>query len=260
MSFLQIRGIIYILYCIGARKAGTRALLTFLNRHTDIMAAKDEVHYFDRDENYSLGTDWYRRQMPFSFPGQITIEKSPAYFHEEVVPGRMHSFNSSLKLLLIVRDPVERAISDYYQLYLKARSRGKNSKRFEDHVLDRDGDINSDYDVLQRSMYSKHIKRWLKFYGLRQIHIVHGEAFIKNPSEELQKVEKFLGLDNQLTSDKFFFNSTKGFYCFQQTAHDVKQQKCLGEDKGRTHPYVDPHVIKKLHRFVFIQINPFPFE
>lgn len=48
--------------------------------HPRIQKAGGEVHFFDRDENYLKGLDWYRKKMPHSFRGQITIEKSPSYF------------------------------------------------------------------------------------------------------------------------------------------------------------------------------------
>lgn len=45
-----------------------------------VQKAAGEVHFFDRDVNYNKGLEWYRMQMPHSYPGQITIEKSPSYF------------------------------------------------------------------------------------------------------------------------------------------------------------------------------------
>lgn len=65
---------------IGVRKCGTRALLEMLYLHPMVQKANGEVHFFDRDENYALGLDWYKSKMPMSFKGQITIEKSPSYF------------------------------------------------------------------------------------------------------------------------------------------------------------------------------------
>lgn len=65
---------------IGVRKCGTRALLEMLFLHPRVQKAAGEVHFFDRDENYYKGLDWYRKKMPHSFRGQITIEKSPSYF------------------------------------------------------------------------------------------------------------------------------------------------------------------------------------
>lgn len=114
---------------IGVRKAGTRALLEFLSLHPDIRIQKQELHFFDDDQTYSLGLDWYRRRMPYTSSGQLTIEKTPGYFVGEDVPQRVRAMNVSVKLLVIVRDPVERAISDYAQLHAARLRRGKYHAR-----------------------------------------------------------------------------------------------------------------------------------
>lgn len=101
---------------IGVRKAGTRAVLEYLTLNDRIRKADNEVHFFDNDERYALGLDYYRTQMPFTTRGQIGIEKSPAYFVTSTVPERIRTMNASIKLILIVRDPVTRLISDYTQL------------------------------------------------------------------------------------------------------------------------------------------------
>lgn len=48
--------------------------------HPMVQKAAGEVHFFDRDDNYNKGLEWYRMKMPHSYAGQITIEKSPSYF------------------------------------------------------------------------------------------------------------------------------------------------------------------------------------
>uniref|UniRef100_A0A8C5SCE7 Sulfotransferase n=1 Tax=Laticauda laticaudata TaxID=8630 RepID=A0A8C5SCE7_LATLA len=83
---------------IGVRKGGTRALLEMLDVHPNIVVAATEVHFFDWDENYVKGIDWYRSLMPFSYENQITIEKTPGYFTSPQAPERIHDMNSSIKL------------------------------------------------------------------------------------------------------------------------------------------------------------------
>lgn len=101
---------------IGSRKSGTRALLQFLQLNPAIRSAKREVHFFDKSQNYKLGLDWYKDQMPLSLRNETTIEKTPVYFVTNGVPERVKSMNASIKLILIFRDPVIRLISDYSQL------------------------------------------------------------------------------------------------------------------------------------------------
>lgn len=82
---------------IGVRKGGTRALLEMLFLHPRVQKAAGEVHFFDRDDNYSRGLEWYRKKMPHSFPHQVTIEKSPSYFvtpevrHVRLLPRTAHN-------------------------------------------------------------------------------------------------------------------------------------------------------------------------
>lgn len=85
---------------IGVRKCGTRALLEMLYLHPMVQKASGEVHFFDRDENYNKGLEWYRLKMPHSYPGQITIEKSPSYFVTPEVCF-MHLLNYYIQFLSV---------------------------------------------------------------------------------------------------------------------------------------------------------------
>ncbi|XP_049866907.1 heparan sulfate glucosamine 3-O-sulfotransferase 5 [Pectinophora gossypiella] len=244
---------------IGVRKCGTRALLEMLYLHPMVQKASGEVHFFDRDENYALGLEWYRSKMPLSFKGQITIEKSPSYFVTPEVPERVRAMNASVRLLLIVREPVTRAISDYTQL----RSRATPSapappghpvpdavKPFEHLAIAPDGSINIAYRPIAISLYHAYLHRWLEVFPREQILVVNGDQLIEDPVPQLRRIEKFLGLEHKIGRRNFYFNETKGFYCLRNDTTD----KCLRETKGRKHPRVDPAVVTKLRKF-FIQHN-----
>ena len=230
---------------IGVRKAGTRALLQFLDVHPDVIVAGAEIHFFDVEENYSLGIDWYRKRMPFSFPGQVTMEKSPAYFVGESVPERIHKMNESIKLLLIVREPVERTVSDYTQIMMKKKSKNKPFPKFSELVIDpMTKEINRHYPGIRRSIYHRYMERWLQYFNLSQIHIVDGDKFRVDPFSEITKVETFLNLSPRIQPSHFYFNKSKGFYCIKNA-----NIKCLAESKGRQHPDVPVQVLERLREF-----------
>ncbi|NXA48656.1 HS3S1 sulfotransferase, partial [Nothocercus julius] len=229
---------------IGVRKGGTRALLEMLDIHPNIVVAATEVHFFDWDENYVKGIDWYRSLMPFSYGNQITIEKTPGYFTAPQAPERIHDMNSSIKLLLILRDPTERVISDYTQVYYNRVESHKPVQLFEDIVI-KNGALNTKYKAIQRSLYDVHMEKWLKHFNLDQIHIVDGNTLIKDPLPELQKVEKFLNLPSRIMSSNFYFNQTKGFYCIRSDG----RERCLHESKGRPHPVVNNTVLEQLYSY-----------
>ncbi|XP_050304848.1 heparan sulfate glucosamine 3-O-sulfotransferase 1 [Anthonomus grandis grandis] len=236
---------------MGVRKCGTRALLEMLYLHPKVQKAAGEVHFFDRDENYNKGLDWYRMQMPHSYYGQITIEKSPSYFVTPEVPERIRAMNSSIKLLLIVREPVTRAISDYTQLRANAATSPPTAlptatpKSFEQLVLHSNGSVNEGYRPLAISAYHHYLHRWLEVFPREQLLVVNGDMLIEDPVPQLQKIERFLGLEPKIGSHNFYFNETKGFFCLRNETSD----RCLRETKGRRHPRVDPHVVSKLRSY-----------
>ncbi|KAK6989797.1 heparan sulfate glucosamine 3-O-sulfotransferase 5 [Biomphalaria glabrata] len=247
---------------IGARKAGTGALLRFINLHPWVVTSRSEPHYFDR--SYWQGLDWYRSRMPPSLPHQVTMEKTPNYFVDRSVPERVHNFDSSIKLILIVRNPIDRAVSDYVQLKYKFYKHNTSGTygSFEERALDKcTGRIIKSYDPIKRSLYSRHLDRWLTYFNKSQILILNGENLKVKPWEEMLKVERFLQLPPKIVRDHFVYNETKGFYCVQTSNavtttttaafQEAKRwsESCLGDTKGREHPKLRPEARKALQEF-----------
>lgn len=229
---------------IGVKKGGTRALLEFLRIHPDIRAPGPEPHFFDR--HYHRGLEWYRNQMPLTIEGQITMEKTPSYFVTKGVPGRIYNMSKDMKLIVVVRDPVTRAISDYTQAASKrAELKPFPEMAFLDNVT---GLVDTSWGAIRIGVYAKHLERWLKYFPLAQMHFVNGEKLISDPAGEVAKVQDFLGLKRVITDKHFYFNSTKGFPCLKKPEGSGNPH-CLGKTKGRTHPEVDRKVIKRLREF-----------
>ena len=229
---------------IGVRKGGTRALIDMLKSHPDVAAAGSEVHFFDRDENFERGVRWYIEQMPHSTRSQITVEKSPSYFVSQRAPGRIRGMSPRMKLILIVRNPVDRTISDYTQLLRKGRRKGS----FEEELFLLSGEINTKFYPLSISTYDIYFEKWLENFQIDQIHLVDGDTLIKNPAGELEKTERFLGIGQFFSQDMFYFNSTKGFYCWkkfdERGTHLVPN--CLGSAKGHALPQLSNYTVQRL--------------
>ena len=230
---------------IGVKKGGTRALTNMLKIHPDICAARTEIHYFDREENFFKGIQWYIDKMPFTKKNQITIEKSPSYFVVDKVPLRISLLSPHVKLFLIVRNPIERLVSDFVQLDSKQVKQNGNRYTFEELVFHSSGEINEHYSPVAVSMYDIHFQKWLKYFNREQIHIVDGDALVENPFPELQKAEKFLGVSTYFHKEMFYFNESKGFYCWKRSGKPT----CLGDGKGRQHPALSDSVRSKLQTF-----------
>jgi [heparan sulfate]-glucosamine 3-sulfotransferase 3 len=184
--------------------------------------------------------------MPPTMLGQLTMEKTPSYFITAAVPARVHKMNPNIKLLLVVRNPVTRAISDYTQAF----SKKKDMKKFEELSF-----VNGSYELVDTSygaikigVYAKYLERWLKFFPLKQFLFISGERLISDPAAEIYRVQDFLNLKRVITEKHFYFNSTKGFPCLLKS-ESRSTPHCLGKTKGRIHPVIDDKAIERLNDF-----------
>ncbi|GFR90372.1 sulfotransferase [Elysia marginata] len=225
----------------GAGKCGTRALIEFLKMHPNIASARAEVHYFD--ENLDKGVEWYRTRMPLSYSNQVTLEKSPSYLWEPRAPEELYKINRDVKLILLVKDPVVRIMSQ------AARMDDAEHRHELLFLTEIDGKktVKNDSNTVAAGLYVEHLKNWLKIFPLEQIHVIEGMQLIRNPYKEIKKVEEFLELPKVLTEANFFLNESRGFYC--PYPFYSRLPECLSEAKGVPHPKLRPEAEKLIYNF-----------
>jgi hypothetical protein len=200
-----------------------------------------------------------RREMPFTYKNQMTMEKTPDYFRKSFVPKRVFNMNRKIKLILIIREPAKRTVSTYYQNYRMRLSFKNNTDHFSSLVFDKNGSILIDDEssnikrkgipLISDSMYVEHLKEWLKYFPLEQILVLNGEEFIKNPYNEVIKVEKFLNLNKFFVPEHYIFDKNKGYYCMNKILFNSTENRCLGKEKGRKHSEIDENALDKLREF-----------
>ncbi|XP_061765034.1 heparan sulfate glucosamine 3-O-sulfotransferase 6 [Nerophis ophidion] len=229
---------------IGVKKGGTRALLEFLRIHPDVRAVGSEPHFFDRF--YDKGLDWYRNLMPRTLDGQITMEKTPSYFITKEAPRRVFAMSRHTKLIVVVRDPVTRAVSDYTQTVSK--SPGLPSFRDLAFRNATTGLIDTAWSAVRIGIYAKHLENWLRYFPLSRFLFVSGERLVTDPAGEMGRVQDFLGLKRVVTDKHFYFNQTKGFPCLKKP-EGSSRPRCLGKSKGRPHPHIPSDVLLRLRDF-----------
>ncbi|XDV13698.1 hypothetical protein PO909_002056 [Leuciscus waleckii] len=123
--------------------------------------------------------------MPKTLEGQLTMEKTPSYFVTKEVPGRIHAMSKDTKLIVVVRDPVTRAISDYTQ----TRSKKPDIPSFESLTF-RNITVNvidTSWSAVQIGMYARHLEQWLQFFPMSQLLFVSGERLISDPAGEMAR-------------------------------------------------------------------------
>uniref|UniRef100_A0A667Z5X2 Sulfotransferase n=1 Tax=Myripristis murdjan TaxID=586833 RepID=A0A667Z5X2_9TELE len=229
---------------IGVKKGGTRALLEFLRIHPDVRAVGAEPHFFDRF--YDKGLEWYRNLMPRTLDGQITMEKTPSYFVTKEAPGRVCTMNCHTKLIVVVRDPVTRAVSDYTQTL----SKNPGLPSFQSLALKNSstGLIDTTWSAVRIGLYAKHLENWLQHFPLSHFLFVSGERLVSDPAGEMGRVQDFLGLKRVVSDKHFYFNQTKGFPCLKKP-EGSSRPRCLGKSKGRPHPQIPSEVLQRLRDF-----------
>ena len=207
--------------------------------------------------------------MPPSFPNQITIDKSPSYFRNEDTPKRVFKLDKNMKLILIVRDPVLRVVSHFAHLKDdEIKYFGKRNTTLEEEIFNKKGEIivnpskitdKNKYTIakdfrnslISDSLYFVHLKRWLGYFKLSQFLILDGHEFIKNPYNQVKKVENFLGLVPYFKPDHYVFDTQKGFYCVNgKVFNKTRNNLCLNEEKGRTHPVIEESTMDKIKKFL----------
>ena len=198
---------------IGTQKAGTTSLHAYLSQHPQFLRPYEkEVHFFDGGldpsiDNYQKGQAWYRAHFPFRKNGSASrvFEASPLYIFNPLVPGRMFHLLPQARIIAILRNPTDRAISHYFH----EKQRGYESLPIMEALLEEERRLESairlkDYknysfihhSYKSRGHYSEQLERYLKFFPRQQVLILNSEEFFHDQHNILRQVTDFTGVDS----------------------------------------------------------------
>lgn len=172
---------------IGVQKAATSWLFRCLTQHPELRGSKleggdKELNFFNRYHEY--GYDWYESR--FEVGAWKNVEFSVLYFHDRNVPERIRAYNPDARLLLCLRNPVERAISQYRHEIRHGRIDYKPGG-FWDAVA-----RNPSY--VEQGLYASHLERWLEYFDPGRILALDYDEIRRKPEEVLQSTFHFLGV------------------------------------------------------------------
>ena len=182
---------------VGAAKSGTTTLHDLLIQHPEIfLPKKKELHFFDNEINFEKGIETYLKNFEKTnklICGEIT----PSYMFFDKVPERLSSFlGKDLKLVFILRNPIDRAISHYNF----NKSRGFEDLSFEDAIEIESRRINVSekncrrYSYMSRGVYFSQINNFLKYYKKENIHVIIFEDFLIDKKNEMNNLFNFLNI------------------------------------------------------------------
>jgi len=186
-------------FCIGAQKSGTTLLHELLKDIDDVyLPSKKEIHFFDQDLNFEKGLDWYEctyfsNSDKCSAVGEIT----PSYIFIDEVPKRIKDcLGDEIKFILILRNPIERAYSQYIMKYKsKEEIHSFNDALLLENSRTKDDlQNNKQYSYLARGLYSKQISNYLNYFNKEQFLFIEFEDFVKNQDSTLKEICDFLNI------------------------------------------------------------------
>jgi len=193
---------------VGMPRAGTTWIYNCLKEHPEICISRDkEVHFFDF--NFAKGIEYYKSFFEHCGKEKIKGEFTAGYFSEEKTLQRIKEAFPDVKIIVSLRNPVERAFSHY--LYRK-RTRGW-FKKFSD-VLD-----NDPINIISTGFYYKHLLRIYKYFNPEQVLVVIHDESKQNPQKFIQEIFRFLGVNILFKPSSLFqeMNQSKDFrYWFPQ--------------------------------------------
>ena len=190
---------------IGAQKAGTTALYAYLRWHPGITGPSwKEVSFFDR--HWWRGEAWYRGQFPLRPRGRLVGEASPSYLFHPLAPERARVLVPLARLVAVLRDPVDRAYSQYHHEV----ALGREALSFEEALAAEEGRTSGeverliadprafsrawwDHTYAARGLYAQQLERWLAVFPREQLLVVTTDELGERPAETYAAILAFLG-------------------------------------------------------------------
>ena len=198
---------------IGAQKSGTTSLFHYLAQHPQLKASwRKEVHFFDgglspRRDNHARGEHWYRSNFPLvddMTAGDQAFEASPLYLFHPLAPARMAELLPDVRLIAVLRHPVERALSHYFHEVRKGRETlpvMEALEREEDRLAlllekqDYSHPVFTHFSYKSRGHYAQQIRRYHEYFPPENLLVLGSEAFFGDPHAALARIFDFVGVD-----------------------------------------------------------------
>jgi hypothetical protein len=195
---------------IGAAKSGTTSLFRYLAAHPGLsIPGEKELDFFCSDEKFARGVDWYLSHWRTAAPGQLLGEVSPHYMQCKHAAERIAHTFPHVRMLAVLRNPVERAYSHYSHV----KRRHRESRSFDEAAGQwlarrRSQPSTADHAELNRlyfagSEYGRILTKFRRYFDRDQIQVLFTEQLETNTVSVVQDAYRWLGVDNSFSSECF---------------------------------------------------------
>ncbi|MEI6816656.1 MAG: sulfotransferase [Bacteroidota bacterium] len=193
------------LLIIGTQKAGTTSLFYYLNQHPDVYFSEvKEVNYFAKDVYFNKGVRYYHSFFP-KWKGQRVIASS--YVHMLPNPKcakRVQEYNGDMRFIVMLRDPIKRAISAYnYAIRNNWEDGGVSFMEAFRAEPERLKVANPNYDItyFYNGLYYQHLAHWFEYFPQRNFLIIRDSDLRRDSKGVLDSIFDFLGVDRNVVID-----------------------------------------------------------
>ncbi len=190
---------------IGAQKCATSWIYEILREHPDVFMARGlnekDTRFFS--EHFDKGYEWYERHYEKRTGQKIAGEFSTSYFCHGDAPKRIHDYKNDIKLIVCLRNPVDRAFSQHKH-NLRLGFISEKNLLFENAVKDNPTYIN-------QSLYYFHLERWLEWFDEKQLLILFYEDLVSNPQKFSKDIFSFLDIDIDFSPPSLHAIKNKSF-------------------------------------------------
>jgi hypothetical protein len=230
----------------GAQKSGTTALHYFLSKHPNVtMGNQQEMHFFDNDEFFAGTVDYdlLHRHFPRVARSTIAGECTPSYLYWKPAAERIWQYNPKMKLLVLLRNPIDRAFAHWNMQRFKGREPLDFLEAVKEEKIRIAGAPPIEarrFAYVDRGLYAQQVERFFQFFPREQVKIVKFENFQTQQRETVDSIFSFLGLkplaavrsrDRNVVPYERAMNWEEKVFLFNNFASDIaKLEQLLGWD------------------------------
>jgi len=246
---------------VGAMKAGTTSLSSYLSKHPQVIPSiTKEIHFFDGGKNpqvdiFAKGEKWYRAHFPkkneIKFNTKV-FEATPAYLFNPDSPKRILKTIPNVKIIILLRNPTERAISHYLHGARRNwdplpcyKALQAEEERLKPIIAAQDYKSRAfiEYSYKSRGLYLEQIKRYLEYFPREQMLILNSNDLFTQTENALKRVFDFVEIDSTFkVEDLTIPNSAPNKKKFEPAVYDYLNDyfkphnealfEFMGEDYG----------------------------
>lgn len=236
----------------GAQKSSTSYLASILTSSTKIFIPDGEIAYFQDPDFKTQTEDDFNKHFQEAPETCLLGIKRPGYLSSDESPIYINEYRKDIKLIFVLRDPVERSISSlFHNMKYGFLPIERTEQLFKKIIKNELPEYPRNQEVIEYSYYGKYLDKWFTIFEPGQIFLVTQEELISSTEQVIQDISKFLGINDSIKYKEPVLKKQETIYSYLRLKWVIKRNKYkfkYNEDRTRLY-------IKKQNFFNNLQYN-----